>query len=109
MKEQDIVKVFIEKYNLCENFRGREKNYRERVQIINEALMDLIKIIEKNRLEELESYYVYNMILIGEIYAKKLKSISIKGVINPNVIRLYELLAVIKELGIEKEKLISRK
>ena len=102
MKEQDIVKVFIEKYNLCENFRGTEKNYRERVQIINEALMDLIKIIEKNRLEELESYYVYNMILIGEIYAKKLKSI-------PNVIRLYELLAVIKELGIEKEKLISRK
>ncbi len=109
MKKEDIINDFIEKYNLCENFRGREKNYRERVQIINEALMDLIKIIEKNRLEEVEDYYVYNMILIGEIYAKKLKSISSKGILNPKVIRLYELLAIIKELGIEKEALFSRK
>ena len=106
--KKDIMEEFIKSYEICASFINKGKEYKYRIQDINKALTLLITIINENRLSEIPKFYVYNILLFAEVYARKMPLKSGYGNIKPEMVKLYELLAIIKELGIYRENSNSR-
>lgn len=111
-EETNIIEEFNKQYDIfVKQLKTTKSKFRspQTIEIVRNTIQLLLKIAKQGKLNELDSYMVYNTLLLCNKYLKIVPEPMTMTPIKINLLTIREELLHLKELGISKENYSSRR